>query len=236
MISLALGCVLAQWMCLFPAGGALVRVGAQRLENGFDPRRVEIAAGETVKWVSIDDFHTVTSGLRSSCADAKVLFDAAIHIGQPIVARQFPHAGRYHYYCVPHERHRMTGIVDVSGLSLLGTPKAGSVVQWQVRDLPPESNGKLARILLTASGSSPGVPLFCLGELPLQPDLWTDFSIRHPGIFTTGVITGGTAVTPPLTLPGWIPAGWTIVSTALVQDPSTGLPERILPALTSVTQ
>ena len=103
----------------------------------FSPSSVTIQAGDTVRWVWVGSFHTVTSGnpctpdnlfcspSNTSCATAPTSNSGAVY------ERVFPAPGNFPYFCRPHCVSGMTGTVVVNapgpgvipnGSSVPGTP------------------------------------------------------------------------------------------------------------------
>ena len=99
--------------------------------SAFDPVRVEVRVGETVTWRNTNSrAHTVTAyganlpeggdyfasgGFDTERAARSAYFDSlggALYTGDTF-EHTFGVAGRYDYFCVPHERAGMRGVVVV---------------------------------------------------------------------------------------------------------------------------
>lgn len=77
----------------------------------FIPKDITIKAGDTVKWIVKEGFHTVTSG--SDCTyDGK--FDSGMLVWDQVFTRVFKEPGTYPYFCDPHCKDlNMKGSVTV---------------------------------------------------------------------------------------------------------------------------
>lgn len=101
------GCALA-WM----AAAQAETVEVQVLNFRFSPSVVNIAPGDTVRWVFGDGGHSVTSG--ANCAsDGR--FDTGIKGAGFATSMTFNQAGQIPYYCSPHCSIGMTGLIKVAG-------------------------------------------------------------------------------------------------------------------------
>lgn len=115
-----------------PEGGAVDGVGgatgADTVWAGmtnqlrFTPDTLRIRAGQTVVWVNGSDIvHTVTADASRAAVATSVRlpagaasFDSGDLEPGARFAHRFTVAGSYTYFCVPHERAGMTGVVVVS--------------------------------------------------------------------------------------------------------------------------
>jgi plastocyanin len=94
----------------------------------YDPARITVPAGSTVRWVNDDDVrHSVTAYARGVPADASYFASGGFEseraarddIGGGLIAagdayeHTFGTPGTYDYFCVPHEGSGMTGRVAV---------------------------------------------------------------------------------------------------------------------------
>ena len=87
----------------------------------FDPGEVTVQVGDTVEWRNKSLFtHTVTADKSLSKQPDKVLlpagadpFDSGDIPPGEIFRRKFQVAGRYDYFCIPHEGRNMRGSVIV---------------------------------------------------------------------------------------------------------------------------
>jgi len=88
----------------------------------FDPEKVTIEAGQTVKWVNDPStiLHTVTADpAKARNSDSVQLPEGAetFHSGEIQPGDVFTHSftvpGRYVYFCIPHEQAGMVGEVEV---------------------------------------------------------------------------------------------------------------------------
>lgn len=110
-----------------PAAAATVEVKLIQTPAGktyFDPAGVHIAPGDTVRWIQIDGFHSVTAYHPSNDnhelripASAKP-WDSDILLGTyPEPGATFEHVftvpGVYDYFCKPHEMAGMVGRIVV---------------------------------------------------------------------------------------------------------------------------
>ena len=88
----------------------------------FQPSTVEIAAGETVEWRNASNIvHTVTANPASASDSSFVSlppgvqpFDSGPIAAGGTFSRTFDVAGRYDYFCIPHQTMGMRGTVIVS--------------------------------------------------------------------------------------------------------------------------
>jgi plastocyanin len=86
----------------------------------FEPATVTVHTGDTVEWRNTSLFtHTVTdepakarSGADATLPEGAMPFRAELPPGQ-IYRHSFNVAGTYHYFCEPHERFGMAGMVIV---------------------------------------------------------------------------------------------------------------------------
>lgn len=96
-----------------------VEVGMVGLE--FDPARITISRGETVKWVNTSQIvHTVTADpeLANDPGSVKLpegaeTFDSGNMSAGDTFTHTFDIAGEYRYFCIPHESAGMIGTVMV---------------------------------------------------------------------------------------------------------------------------
>jgi len=89
-------------------GTVAVDVGPGR---SFSPATVRIRAGTTVRWIWRTDGHNVIVESQPGAADwdgHRALEDTGFEY-----AFRFTVPGSYRYYCDPHRRDGMTGVVDV---------------------------------------------------------------------------------------------------------------------------
>ncbi|MBI5637095.1 MAG: cupredoxin domain-containing protein [Nitrospinae bacterium] len=96
------------------AFGAEVTIGG----FGFEPKNIEISAGETVKWTNKATLaHTVTSGdncQKDGQFDSPFLFPEKTKPEKSVFERTFDTPGVYKYYCKTHcQGEKMTGTVTV---------------------------------------------------------------------------------------------------------------------------
>jgi len=205
-------------------------------DNFFSPSTVIIAPGDTVQWVwkGPSGFHTVTNGVSSQCANAGLLFDASVNSGSPTFSFVFNNAGKYDYFCRPHELLGMKGVVQVQGLTLNGIIAGGNNINFTVSSLGPGDEGGKALVLLSATGASPGIPLGCTGTIDIAQDAVTSLGLSLSFLLTTGTITGGTASTPTLPVPANIPSGVRLFYAAVVVNGANF--GAILPTETTSTQ
>jgi len=90
------------------SGTVTVDVGPGR---SFRPARVRVRAGTTVRWVWRTDVHNVIVESQPGAADwdgHRPLEDTGFEY-----RFQFTVPGTYRYYCEPHRRDGMTGVVHV---------------------------------------------------------------------------------------------------------------------------
>ncbi len=205
--------------------------------NFYSPKDISIQPGDSVRWDWKGGFHTVTSGNGSACSNSGVLFDAPSDFANTTFTFTFNEAGKFDYYCLPHEFLNMFGSVSVSALSINGTPSAGNPVSFTVANLPASDEGGRALVLLSITGTSPGIAVPggpCAGTIDIRFDPITQLGLSLAPFLTTGVITGGTASTFAIPLPGNTPAGLTVFFGGIVTN--GGAFGSILPTEQVVTQ
>jgi plastocyanin len=202
----------------------------------FVPSEVSINPGDTVTWQWIDGFHTVTSGAASTCPGAGALYDAPVDPSHTTFVFTFNESGSYPFFCRPHESMGMKGVVKVTGLTFNGTPSVGNLVNFTVSNLPSGDNGLKAIVLLSVTGTTPGISFGkCIPVVGVTLDTVTLLGLSVSQVFTTGVITGGTASTPQFPFPT-APPGITVFAAGIVIDFSTGSFGSVLPSTSFVTQ
>ncbi len=84
----------------------------------FKPEKIEIKAGETVKWINRATLaHTITSGedcKKNAVWDSGYLLPEKMKPEKSTFERKFDKPGTYKYYCKPHcKGEGMTGTVVV---------------------------------------------------------------------------------------------------------------------------
>ena len=111
------------------AGGSAGPRGVSMTDDfDYDPVRVSVRPGTTVRWENDSDVgHTVTAyeneipadaaffasgGFDSESAARSKLSDGMIAPGESY-EHTFEVAGTYEYYCIPHESSGMVGTVEV---------------------------------------------------------------------------------------------------------------------------
>lgn len=116
---------------LAAAGAAFVFAGAGEaqpvlvkatLGRNFDPKEVTIPVGGTVEWKNTAFFtHTVTfdPAKAEDPSDVKLPagvapFDSGKLGGGKTWSHTFTAPGHYQYVCLPHEKHGMIGVVNVT--------------------------------------------------------------------------------------------------------------------------
>ena len=110
------------------AGGSQSKTVTMTADSKFDPERVTVDVGGTVEWVNDDgDGHTVTAYADAIPAGATYFASGGFEDEQTARNRMteglvdpgeryshtFEVAGRYEYYCIPHEGSGMVGTVRV---------------------------------------------------------------------------------------------------------------------------
>lgn len=98
-----------------------VDVGPEGARAFFEPREVAIQPGDTVQWNWADTgfSHSVTSGDNGT---SNGLFDTGVR-GFPFTfSFTFPNAGTFNYFCRPHYKMGMDGVVHVVGSTASPTP------------------------------------------------------------------------------------------------------------------
>ncbi len=147
-------CVIASLVCVAAAAAEVVEV--RQSNNEFNPSRVEIQTGDTVRWIWGDGFHTVTHG--SGCTpEREPLFDAPLDPGNTLFEYTFTQPGEISYICLPHCGFNMNGVVVVQGEPLLqcdGVKKAKfkckrGKVKWSVAMKDARNEGLEMTITLT---------------------------------------------------------------------------------------
>ncbi len=210
MMRFAICSVLFLAFGLVEEGRAQTTHVVQVFDNFFTPKDLHIQPGDTVRWDWMQGAHTITSGLGAACPNAGVLFDAPSDAGQPSFAFTFDDAGKFDYFCRPHESLDMVGSVSVSALNLIGTPSAGSFVFFSLANVPSSDDGGRALVLLSVSGTSPGIRLpegACSRVVDLHFDPVTQLGLSIAPILTTRSIRRGTASTSSIQLPAGLPVG-----------------------------
>ncbi|MBF0292366.1 MAG: cupredoxin domain-containing protein [Nitrospinae bacterium] len=86
--------------------------------TGFEPKNIEIKAGETVKWMNKATLiHTVTSGENCSkdgLFDSAILMPEKMKPEKSVFEWKFETPGVYKYFCKTHcENEKMRGSVTV---------------------------------------------------------------------------------------------------------------------------
>jgi plastocyanin len=202
----------------------------------FSPPEVSINPGDTVTWQWIDGSHTVTNGAASTCPGAGALFDATLDSTHPTFVSTFNESGAYPFFCRPHEMMGMKGVVKVVGLAFNGVAAFGNLVNFTVSNLPAGDNGLKAIVLLSVTGTDPGISFGkCVPIVGVTLDSITLLGLSVLPVFTTGVITGGTASTPQFPFPS-APPNLTVFAAALVVDFTSGAIPSVLPSISFVTQ
>jgi plastocyanin len=104
-----------------PADGAAGTVVEMNDQLTFEPKEVEVAAGEEVTWKNIGNVaHTVTADESKAADPARVSIPAGtnewdsgfVSEGETF-SRTFQKPGTYRYICIPHEGAGMVGAVVV---------------------------------------------------------------------------------------------------------------------------
>ncbi|MEQ8767718.1 MAG: plastocyanin/azurin family copper-binding protein [Planctomycetota bacterium] len=209
----------------------------QVFNNFYTPQTVNIQVGDSVRWEWKAGVHTITNGVSSLCPNAGAIFDGSVSSGLPTFTFTFNESGKYDYFCRPHELLGMVGVVNVSGLSINGTPSAGNPVGFSVANLPSSDDGGNALVLLSISGTSPGIALpggACSGTVDVRFDPITQLGLSIAPFLTTGTIAGGAASTFNIPLPGTTPVGLTVFFGGVVIN--GGSFGSILPTESVVTQ
>lgn len=85
---------------------------------GFEPKNIEVAAGETIKWTNKGSLaHTVTSGencLKDEQFGSPFLFPEKSKPEKSVFEKKFDTPGVYQYFCKTHcKGEHMTGTVTV---------------------------------------------------------------------------------------------------------------------------
>lgn len=111
-----------------PAIAATVEVRAIQSKDGsevyFDPAGLHVQPGDTVRWVQVNGYHSITSYHPSNdnhelrIPDQAQPWDSGILLGEyPAKGSTFEHSfnipGVYDYFCVPHEAAGMVGRIVV---------------------------------------------------------------------------------------------------------------------------
>jgi plastocyanin len=112
-VSIRRGCFLLLATLLLMTGrttsAAIVDVAVSI--GGFGPDDITIQPGDTVRWTWNDThIHTVTSG-------ADFIYDGMYNSGNHVAPYEFSYTfqkvGTYHYFCIPHIKINMVGVVRV---------------------------------------------------------------------------------------------------------------------------
>lgn len=118
------------WPAVACGGGDGAPTVTMTDELRFETAELTIEAGETVTWVneSGDFVHSVTayqegvpegayfaSGGATTEAEARSNRSAGNIVDEQRFEMTFERPGRYEYFCIPHERQAMRGVVVVEG-------------------------------------------------------------------------------------------------------------------------
>ena len=96
---------------------------------------VKILTGQTVLWQWVDGFHTLTNGSGASDPNAGTLFDQPSDPGHLQFSFTFNTAGKFPFFCRPHETFDMKGVVIVSSTIDVG-PFSGGALGFTVEPTP----------------------------------------------------------------------------------------------------
>lgn len=100
------------------AAAAIIEIRAQGPPAvQYNPDSIQVAAGDTVRWIRISSNHSVTSGTGIDDPGARSLFNADLTVSAPTFIYQFNTPGTYSYFCIEHsdpEFGLMTGKVVVT--------------------------------------------------------------------------------------------------------------------------
>jgi len=117
-----------------PAAAATIEVRAVMSKDGaevyFDPVGVRIQPGDTVRWIQVNGYHSVTayhpvnSGRELRIPERAEPWDSGMLLAEyPAKGSTFEHTftvpGVYDYLCIPHEAAGMVGRI------IVGEPAAG---------------------------------------------------------------------------------------------------------------
>lgn len=123
----------------------------------FDPEKVTIEAGQSVKWVNEPStvLHTVTADpdkARSSDSvrlpEGAETFDSGEMQAGDVFTHKFKVPGRYKYFCIPHEQAGMIAEVEVTSGDKDGQPSGGAAPPMPSGDQqtqPPASDEQPAK-------------------------------------------------------------------------------------------
>jgi plastocyanin len=119
--------------CVYPASSKIHAV--KIVGDKFIPDHLEIMVGDTVTWFNkTGDYHTSTSG--SNCNPDGAWDSEIIENG-----KQFTHVfkkkGRFPYFCMPHCRFGMTGLITVVDANKSKGKKTANI------NYPPSDAGQL---------------------------------------------------------------------------------------------
>lgn len=120
---------------LLATGGTIARAAGHTVEvkmtmsaDGgevyFDPVGIHIAPGDTVRWIQVSNYHSVTAYAPSNdnhekrIPDGAKPWDSGVLVAQyPVKGSTFSHTftveGVYDYFCIPHEAAGMVGRIVV---------------------------------------------------------------------------------------------------------------------------
>ncbi|HUY38630.1 MAG TPA: plastocyanin/azurin family copper-binding protein [Candidatus Binataceae bacterium] len=123
VIFVAIGAAVALALLPSPAGAASAPVVIKMADTPavYEPARVSVKAGEPVQWINTGkSVHSVTlvpddaqnPKDASEPAGAKT-FDSGFMPPGGTFSYTFTVPGTYHYFCVPHEKAGMVGVVTV---------------------------------------------------------------------------------------------------------------------------
>lgn len=136
----------------------------------FDPVGIHIAAGDTVRWIQISNYHSVTAYDPSNDNHEKRIPDGARPWDSGVLIAEYPAKGSsfshtftvegvYDYYCIPHEAAGMVGriVVGKAGDGP-GTRAFGYAPQMKWKPVPAAAQAQfpaVAEILARGSVHSP---------------------------------------------------------------------------------
>lgn len=140
--------------CTNPAPGThVVEMVSDGGEEFFEPDRLYIRPGDTVRWVLDSGFHSTTAYHPDNSGHPLRIPEGATPWDSGLIRRDgeqfevtFEYDGVYCYYCTPHEALAMIGMVVV------GKPQAGEPGMLPPQDgLPKSAKEKLTELMAWAT-------------------------------------------------------------------------------------
>ena len=170
----------------------------QVVNFAFVPATVNIAVGDTVRWIWMAGGHSTTSG--AGCVPDGIWNSGVIGAGSTF-SRIFNTSGTFPYFCIPHCAMGMVGTVKVKGISMSVTPAPVSFGKAGVSQSSDQvitiKNVSTSIGPLTGNVGTLSAPFSVLsggGAFTLDPGQSTSVFLRFSPS-TTGLSSGTLAIT-----------------------------------------